>query len=237
MGSHNPFGYLKHVMAQKKGRKSNCQFDSRPLKSRIALISLCVGGMPHIDEKLSMKVTIFLQISFQSKVRTRSYGPPKSREVQFQEFWDSQLGNPGTKWHLGAGPVAKHREYYKGGRWLLPPSSGHGEFCESIFAYGSSVHQRCSNYAFTNLLFGLCKFIWIIDFLVICRNPHLGVLARPSTPEMLWDWGVPQLLILPLFSPWDLQLNLSRSLGVRHLPIISGGKCKIHNFFKVFFSK
>jgi len=24
------------------------------------------------------------------------------------------LGSPGTKWHLGAGPVARHRVYYKG---------------------------------------------------------------------------------------------------------------------------
>jgi hypothetical protein len=25
-----------------------------------------------------------------------------------------QLGNLGTKWHLGVGPVARHKEYYKG---------------------------------------------------------------------------------------------------------------------------
>jgi hypothetical protein len=24
------------------------------------------------------------------------------------------LGSPGTKWHLGIGPMAKHRVYYKG---------------------------------------------------------------------------------------------------------------------------
>jgi hypothetical protein len=24
------------------------------------------------------------------------------------------LGSPGTKWHLGAGPVARHKVYYKG---------------------------------------------------------------------------------------------------------------------------
>jgi hypothetical protein len=33
--------------------------------------------------------------------------------VQFQEFWDSQLENSGTKWHLGVGPMARHKEYYK----------------------------------------------------------------------------------------------------------------------------
>ncbi len=29
MGSHDPFGHFKHKgMAKKKGRESNCQFDS-----------------------------------------------------------------------------------------------------------------------------------------------------------------------------------------------------------------
>jgi hypothetical protein len=48
------------------------------------------------------------------------------------------LKSPGTKCHLGAGLVARHRIYYKG--WWLPSSSGCGESCESVFAHGSSVH-------------------------------------------------------------------------------------------------
>jgi hypothetical protein len=32
MGSHDPFRHLKHKLCQKKGRESNWQFDSRPLK-------------------------------------------------------------------------------------------------------------------------------------------------------------------------------------------------------------
>jgi hypothetical protein len=53
-----------------------------------------------------------------------------------------QLGSPGTKWHLGVSPLAKHKEYYKGGRWWLPPSLGRGESCESMFAHGLFVHQK-----------------------------------------------------------------------------------------------
>ncbi len=56
----------------------------------------------------------------------KSYGPLKLQESQFREFWNSnlgvpilgilglQLGNPKTKWHLGVGPMPKHKEYYKG---------------------------------------------------------------------------------------------------------------------------
>ncbi len=29
-------------------------------------------------------------------------------------IYELTLGSPGTKWHLGVGPMAKHRVYYKG---------------------------------------------------------------------------------------------------------------------------
>jgi len=52
--------------------------------------------------------------------------------------------------------MVNHREYYKG-KVVTCPSTGCGEFCEFVCARGSFVHQKCSNYALTNLLFGLCK--------------------------------------------------------------------------------
>ncbi len=71
------------------------------------------------------------------------------------------------------------------GRWWLPPNSGRGESCESMFARGSSVHQKCSNYALTNLFFGLCKSMWVIDLLVILPSPYPKALAHHFTPKML----------------------------------------------------
>jgi hypothetical protein len=52
MGSHYPFEYLKHkVMIKRKGRESNWQFDSRPLKvgNRPDFLACkwCVGGVRH----------------------------------------------------------------------------------------------------------------------------------------------------------------------------------------------
>jgi len=41
------------------------------------------------------------------------------------------FGNHGTKCHLDVGLVERHKVYYKGGRWWLPPSPGCGESCES----------------------------------------------------------------------------------------------------------
>jgi hypothetical protein len=57
--------------------------------------------------------------------------------------------------------------------------------CESMFTHGFSMHQKCFNYALTNLLFSLYKSVWIIDLLVTHLHPHPGALARPFTPKML----------------------------------------------------
>jgi hypothetical protein len=54
-----------------------------------------------------------------------------------------------------------------------------------MFAHGSSVHQKWSNYTLTNLLFGLCRFVWIFDPLITRLNPHPKALACPFTPKML----------------------------------------------------
>jgi len=111
---------------------------------------------------------------------------PKVARVPILGISGFPLGSPETKWHLGLGPMAKHRVNYKGGRWWLPPSSGCGESYESVFACGSFVHQKCSNYALTNLLFGLCMSMWVIEFLVTLLSPHYGVPACPSTPKVMW---------------------------------------------------
>jgi hypothetical protein len=59
-----------------------------------------------------------IQLCFRSHLNWRFgktiYGLPKLQESQFREFQDSQVGSLETKWHLGAGPMAMHREYYKG---------------------------------------------------------------------------------------------------------------------------
>jgi hypothetical protein len=77
-----------------------------------------------------------------------SFGTPpwESRESKPGQFWDStlgvpgvqtgtvlglHLGSPGKKSHLDVASVQSCREYYKGGRWWLPPSSGRGESSES----------------------------------------------------------------------------------------------------------
>jgi len=45
------------------------------------------------------------------------------------------------------------------GKVVAYPSPGCGEYYGSVFACGLSMHQKYSNYALTNLLFGLCKSV------------------------------------------------------------------------------
>jgi hypothetical protein len=58
----------------------------------------------------------------------------KVTKVSISRISRFQLRSPWTKWHLGVGPVARHKEYYKGARWWFPPSLNHGESWESMYA-------------------------------------------------------------------------------------------------------
>jgi hypothetical protein len=105
--------------------------------------------------------------------------------------------------------MAEHREYYKGeGR-----SSSCGKSCEAMFTHGLFVHQKCSNYALTNLVFGLCKFVWIIDMFITRLSPHFKALTRPSTHEVLWARECTPTPYPSIIFTLDSQLNLPRSLG------------------------
>jgi len=119
---------------------------------------------------------------------------------------------------LGVDHVAKHKEYYKGEGGGFPQVWAVVSLVSFVFACDWSVHQKCSNYALTNLLFSLCKSTWIIDLLVTHSSPHLGALAHPSTPGMLWTKErAPTLYPFVVFT-LDSHLNLSRSLGVCQSP-------------------
>jgi hypothetical protein len=78
VGSHDPYGHLKHKLWPKEGLG-------------VKLSSLRVGGMQHIVGKLSKRATTLLQISFQLEVCTQSYKTPK--------LWESQAKMP-----FGCGP-------------------------------------------------------------------------------------------------------------------------------------
>jgi hypothetical protein len=49
--------------------------------------------------------------------------------------------------------------------------------------HGGFVHQKCFNCALTNLLFGLCRSVWIIFLLINLPSLNYEASTCPSTPK------------------------------------------------------
>jgi hypothetical protein len=93
---------------QKKGRESNWQFDSRPLKVGNRPVPDVRSGSATWRWKLSLRATTLVQASSQSEVGARSYEVPKSRDSNQDSFGTTSglhFGSPRKKWHSDATPV------------------------------------------------------------------------------------------------------------------------------------
>jgi len=99
---------------QKKGRKSNCQFDSRPLK---------VGNrpLPNVASRSATWRCKALNKSYNfglELVPIRDWGEElwlsKVLRLQPRTVSGLQLGSPGKKSHLDVASVVRRREYYMG---------------------------------------------------------------------------------------------------------------------------
>ncbi len=97
-------------------------------------------------------------------------------EVQISKISRLLIWKSWEKWHLGVTLMGNHKEYYKGEGGGFPQSQA---MVSLVSARGSCMHQKCFIYALTNLLFSLCKCIWIIHPLITHLNSH------PKTPICL----------------------------------------------------
>ncbi len=169
---------------QKKGRESNWQFDFWPLKIRNHPNLLTFRWRARyrwkvFDEGYNF-ASNFISIG---GLHTKLWAP---KVVGIPTFGISgfPLWSLGTKWHLNAGPMAKHIVYYKGEGGGFPKSGLWWFLWVCVCPW--LVHAlKCSNYTLTNLFFHLCSSIWVIDLLINLPNPHLGISTRPFTPEAL----------------------------------------------------
>jgi hypothetical protein len=115
---------------QKKGRESNCQFDSRPQKvrNRPNLLS-CRGRAIYRWKALNESYNFAWDHTSIRGLLAKLWGS-KVAGVSFGAI--SGLLVTGEKSHLDVGSMTSHIVYYKGGRWWLPPSPGRGESCVSM---------------------------------------------------------------------------------------------------------
>ncbi len=63
---------------------------------------------------------------------------------------------------------------------------------------------KCFNYTLTNLLFGLCKSMWVIELLVDLPNPIAKLQHALLPPKCYEPRSTPQFFLLPMSSPLDL---------------------------------
>jgi hypothetical protein len=103
---------------QKKGWKSNWQFDSRPLKVRESTWFPCM----QVECDILLKRSRWgLQLSFKPHFNQRSahkiMGPQNHKSPNFGNF-----RNPGTRCHLDVGLVQRHKVYCKAKVMTSPKS-------------------------------------------------------------------------------------------------------------------
>jgi hypothetical protein len=120
---------------QKKSWESNCQFDSQPLKVRNRLDFLaCRWRATYRWKALDKGYNFALDLISIKGLHVKLWAPKVAGILV--------VGI--SKWHLGANPEARHKVNYRGEGGGFPPSPGHGESCEFVFARDSSVHQSAS---------------------------------------------------------------------------------------------
>jgi hypothetical protein len=71
---------------RKKGWESKCQFDSRLLKSRIALNYACADGLPHVVEKLLTKAKNVFIPHFNQRYTQEIMGFQSGESFNFKTF-------------------------------------------------------------------------------------------------------------------------------------------------------
>jgi hypothetical protein len=110
--------------------------------------------------------------------------PPKVIGVPTFGIQDSHLGVPGQNdiWVLVLWPSI---EYIIMGKMVASPKSGLWWVLWDYVCPWFIRAPKCSNYALTHLLFGLCSSMWVIDLLVNVPSPDLEAPTHPSTPEVL----------------------------------------------------
>jgi hypothetical protein len=136
---------------QKKGRKSNWQFDSQPLKVKNwpnpdVCRRIVTWRWKDLEESYNISLDLIPIEGLSKKLWM-----PKVPGVQPRTISGLLLGSPGKKMSFGCKPRGELQRILYGGRWWLPPSSSYGESSESKVARGLSQHQKGAKWVLTNL--------------------------------------------------------------------------------------
>jgi len=198
---------------QKKGRESNWQFDSRPLKvkNRPDLLA-CRWRATYRWKALDKRYNFTSDLIFIGGMHTKLWRPKVARVLTLA-ISGLPLGSPETKIHLDVGPMERHKIYYKGEGGGFP----------QVRAMVSLVNPSCPWFVLTPKVFQLCIDHFV---LVLCRPVWISeacqIFLVPS-----WSSNMPlypskvlrarehaQFFALPLFFIWGFPFESFKELGV-----------------------
>jgi len=114
MASYVPFGICSPSYGQKKGRESNWQFDSRPLKVRNRpFLDICWRSATCRWRALKERYNFGSDL-IPIRGQSREIWTPKVPKLQPETISGLLLGSPGKKSHLNVASTESYREYYMG---------------------------------------------------------------------------------------------------------------------------
>jgi hypothetical protein len=206
---------------QRKGRESNCQFDSRPQKvgNRPNLL-ICRGRATYRWKALDESYNFALNRIAIRGFLTKLWGPKVAR-VPFGAISGLLLGSPGKNSHLDVASVESCRVYYKGEGGGFPQVRAVVSLvcsCCPWLVPAPNVLQLCTNH----FVWVVCKPVWVSEacqlFVVPSRSSN-----PPLYPSKCCELGsVLRLLHLLLFYTWAHIWVLQGVGSVSHrLPVLS----------------
>ncbi len=166
MGLHDPFGFLKNKLWPKERLGVRLAIWLPITKSRESPQFSCMKVMCHILLKSSQQgLQLIINLISIEGLKTK--------------LWVSKVvGVP----ILGISRLPRQNDIWVLALWLSTKNTIRGKVVASPNFkpwWVLWIHvclwliraPKCSNYALTNLLLGLCRSVWVIDFLVNLLNP------------------------------------------------------------------
>jgi len=147
---------------QRKGRESNWQFDSRPLKVKNRPNFLtCRRCVTYCWKALDESYNFVSDLISSKGLHTKLWGP-KVAGVPTLAISRFPLGIPRTKSHSDVGLVERHRVHYKGEGDGFPQVRAVVNLVNPNCLWlvlASKVLQSCINH----LVLVLCRSVWVVD--------------------------------------------------------------------------
>jgi hypothetical protein len=205
MGSHDPFGHLKHKLWSKERPKVKLAVWLPTTKVRNQPDFLaCRWHNTYHWKALDKGYNFSLDLISIEGLQIKLWAPKVARVPN---------GSPKTKSHLDVAPVEKCRIYYKresdGFPQVRAVVSLMSPSCPWL-VLAPKVLQICLNHLVL-VLVQVRVSNWNLSILPSPKS-HPRALAHPSTPPKCCEpRNMPRLFTLPMFSVWDSHLSPSRN--------------------------